>query len=358
MAIISETTDAASGSGTSYSLTEGDLFQGALITTGILEKDYTAIPLDAGETYLMTLSLDRLDSGTTTFLVYGTGLAARFTLTNTAFSVTGDAQGYDWDPASGRITLEITAPNSGTYFMGVEARYPQGAVGYTMGFMAKLPPQPTAQADTLFGSPEGDEVRMLEGDDLYDAAGGADIVFGDAGDDSIFGGSGADTLHGDAGADSLMGDSGADFLRGGGGADTLLGGTDNDYLNGQGGGDLVDGGAGDDTVIGGGGRDTLLGGAGDDALYGGNGRDTLTGGAGDDTLTGGANPDTFLFTDGTGADVITDFTLGEDMLDLSTLTVTSLTETPAGDALLHFVEGGSLLLEGLTLPEASALLSA
>ncbi len=55
---------------------------------------------------------------------------------------------------------------------------------------------------------------------------------------------------------------------------------------------------------------------GDDSLVGGGGNDTLIGGPGNDTLTGGAGDDTFVFRSGNGNDTITDFTTGNNKLDL------------------------------------------
>ena len=51
-------------------------------------------------------------------------------------------------------------------------------------------------------------------------------------------------------------------------------------------------------------------------LTGGVGNETLDGGVGDDTLTGGAGNDTFKFDLAGGTDVVTDFTAGEDLIDL------------------------------------------
>ncbi|MCP5365121.1 MAG: M10 family metallopeptidase C-terminal domain-containing protein, partial [Hyphomicrobiales bacterium] len=52
-------------------------------------------------------------------------------------------------------------------------------------------------------------------------------------------------------------------------------------------------------------------------LFGGNGSDTLDGGEGNDRLMGDAGPDTFVFAPGSGSDLVTDFELGLDLLDLT-----------------------------------------
>ena len=62
------------------------------------------------------------------------------------------------------------------------------------------------------------------------------------------------------------------------------------------------------------------GGLGTDILIGGAGNDTLNGGADGDTLTGGPGNDSFAISDlSGGADTITDYTDGEDFIDLSAL---------------------------------------
>jgi Ca2+-binding RTX toxin-like protein len=74
-----------------------------------------------------------------------------------------------------------------------------------------------------------------------------------------------------------------------------------------------------DHLYGGAGNDLLVGGGGNDVLDGGTGNDVLIGGYGQDTLTGGAGQDRFVFNVPVGranADVITDFTAGEDKIVL------------------------------------------
>lgn len=128
--------------------------------------------------------------------------------------------------------------------------------------------------------------------------------------------SGANRLAGLAGADTIDGKAGDDLLLGGGGVDSIIGGQ---------GDDIVRGGSGTDTLSGNNGDDVLRGGTGDDILGGGDGNDTLNGGAGKDKLRGGDGADDFVFsragqsTNDGNADIIADFTLGIDIIDLSAL---------------------------------------
>jgi len=64
------------------------------------------------------------------------------------------------------------------------------------------------------------------------------------------------------------------------------------------------------------GNDTLWGSNGNDTIDGGDGNDSIFGGTGSDTLTGGAGGDTFQFTATAGSDVITDFSLIDDAIQL------------------------------------------
>ena len=86
----------------------------------------------------------------------------------------------------------------------------------------------------------------------------------------------------------------------------------------------IQGGSGKDTIYGGSGADSIFGNAGNDKLYGesgndflsgGAGNDTLSGGSGNDTLTGGLGKDMFIYS--SGNDVITDYTVGQDSIKLS-----------------------------------------
>jgi Ca2+-binding RTX toxin-like protein len=96
------------------------------------------------------------------------------------------------------------------------------------------------------------------------------------------------------------------------------------------------GNAGENTLIGSSFQDTLDGGRGHDVLLGGLGNDILIGGLGQDTLTGGIGNDVFKFKLRTESainkafsDTITDFSKGEDKIDLSV--IDGFSETSAND---------------------------
>ncbi|WP_425040627.1 fasciclin domain-containing protein [Primorskyibacter sp. S187A] len=194
----------------------------------------------------------------------------------------------------------------------------------------------TGRGDDLISTKGGNDiVEAGADDDLVLAGAGSDFVFGDDGDDKLLGESGNDiligwddddTVDGGTGNDLLTGDGGDDIMSGGAGDDDLLGGSGDDDMSGDGGTDIMLGGRGDDTVDGGdgndivlGGRDDdiVLGGAGDDILLGESGDDTMTGGTGDDYHIGGGGDDVFVFASGDGTDIIQDFRLGHDDLDVS-----------------------------------------
>ena len=110
-------------------------------------------------------------------------------------------------------------------------------------------------------------------------------------------------------------------------------------------------------------QNTYTGTAAAETLTGGEGDDTITGLGGDDTLTGNAGADTFVFASGHGADTITDFTDGDDTIDLSAFTgITAFTDldgkiTQSGDDTvidLSAFGGGTITLEGYTSTDLSA----
>lgn len=73
----------------------------------------------------------------------------------------------------------------------------------------------------------------------------------------------------------------------------------------------------DSVVQGSAANDTLLGNQGNDLLEGFKGKDILVGGLGQDILTGGRGKDIFVLEDNKSRDIITDFTIGQDLIGLS-----------------------------------------
>ncbi|SPH19312.1 Leukotoxin [Ascidiaceihabitans donghaensis] len=159
-----------------------------------------------------------------------------------------------------------------------------------------------------------------------------------SGDDTLVGRQGNDTLNGGKGDDTITGAEGRDFILGNQGNDLIYGDiNDVDYSGSANDIDRIYGNTGNDTIHGGRSVDVLNGGVGDDVLYGGYGNDRLRGsdgndtiysGDGDDRITGGAGNDVFIFqaADQNELNKITDFTSGEDLVDMSFWGFTSLSQ--------------------------------
>jgi len=122
----------------------------------------------------------------------------------------------------------------------------------------------------------------------------------------------------------------------------------------DGAGYVLAGGVGDAVIHGGMGDDVIYGGTGNDTLSGGDGNDIIHSGAGNNTLYGGAGEDIFAFdfsklTSGS-TDIIKDFSLGEDKVNLGDLfgqaeTLHELLDvTKVGDAYEAKWAGGSISL--------------
>jgi Ca2+-binding RTX toxin-like protein len=136
---------------------------------------------------------------------------------------------------------------------------------------------------------------------------------------------------------TLEGTSGIDALTATATKTTLTGQDGNDTLTGINGHDtILAGGQGNDTLTGMDGNDKLYGGSGDDTLIGGAGNDLLVGGSGFNHMTGGAGNDTFVIDPSKLsvhiADVIADYTPGQDVIDLSDLLKTLGANAPTTDA--------------------------
>ena len=129
-------------------------------------------------------------------------------------------------------------------------------------------------------------------------------------------------------------------------SNVLVGDSRNEQINGLGGNDALYGNAGSDLLDGGIGNDTLNGGDGDDILIGGGGNDTLTGGIG---------ADVFTVSLAGGADIVTDFVVGTDLIDITAFGAYQSIVQSGADTLITLASGVTLKLNNVT---ASFLTSA
>lgn len=222
--------------------------------------------------------------------------------------------------------------------------------------------------DILIAGDGTNELRGGLGSDYLDGLAGDDRLYGGDGDDRLVGGLGADTLVGGAGVDTAIyqhSDQGVEVrlwnglgLRGASGdqlfeienlegsrlADVLIGDAQANTLWGAAGNDYLDGLAGDDTLIGGTGADRLVGGAGADSLEGGSGADMFRILAESQSTT-------------TGYDVIQDFEVGLDKIDLRDA-AGSVTITYVGaDTHVSFGTNGLIVARGVALTQTDILVT-
>lgn len=227
----------------------------------------------------------------------------------------------------------------------------------------------TKYNDVIFGSTGNDTLDGSGGDDkIFGGAGNDDITFGIG--DMVYGGAGADVFRAKAGRSDFTTQThivdfeiGVDKLdlsgagvtsldqakmafRSGSWSATLIFGYDlmlekvdvskftaRDFIFDTTLGKTVIGTTGNDYLFGSSIADTLRGGSGHDHLYGGAGDDILSGGEGSDIFYGQKGADLFrLGQKSEGRDLIGDFEVGIDRIDLSLSPVTSF------DQLAHLLE--------------------
>lgn len=138
----------------------------------------------------------------------------------------------------------------------------------------------------------------------------------------------------------------------------LIGTSGQDVIDGSADPDEIHGLEGDDRLYGHGGNDSLFGDDGNDMLAGGAGDDLLDGGMGNDMLWGASGADTVVFRDGYGHDVIMDFDIIEDRVNLTSGGVETWADVQDrlgpdtdGTALLTLDDGSTLRFEGLFLSD-------
>lgn len=185
--------------------------------------------------------------------------------------------------------------------------------------------------DQITGSSVDDKLDGGSGDDWVIGGDGADLIHGRAGNDNLSGNEGDDKLVGSQGNDFIDGGSGNDEIYGGDGADFILGGDGDDFICGGTDSDLRSQDYGQDTIYGGAGNDTIFGSLEVDHIYGGDGDDIIAAAWSGDQIWGNAGADIFMITypaDSTtfqgptpyyGVDVIQDFEVGIDRIDLRPL---------------------------------------
>ncbi|MEG4051183.1 cadherin-like domain-containing protein, partial [Microcoleus sp. S36a_B3] len=166
---------------------------------------------------------------------------------------------------------------------------------------------------------------------------GSDDITSGSGNDKIIGGQGKDKIKGGDGDNDIDGGDDDDDIEVGKGKNKIKGGLGKDKIKGGDGDNDIDGGDDDDDIEVGKGKNKIKGGLGNDKIKGGDDDDEIDGGVGTNTLTGGAGKDRFIYLVSrqeiqtvVEADLITDFNVNDDVLELSTaafgnLSVSSLT---------------------------------
>jgi hypothetical protein len=145
---------------------------------------------------------------------------------------------------------------------------------------------------------------------------------------------------------TLRGTIATDQQRGGDAADRLIGGR---------GGDRQAGLSGDDMIFGGRGGDTIFGGNGDDDIFGGTGADTISGGAGDDWIRTGSGADVIILRAGGGRDIVVDFNVALDRIDVIG-DPTDIEILPTAGGLRVSFGGATLILRDVSASAADDIL--
>ena len=315
-------------------------------------SDYAAIVTSGAPTTLAELVIiDANTTGVVTATITGTALnlstlsgsnnAITINGTNVNDSLTGSIGNDTLDGFSGADTM-IGGDGSDTYI--VDNKYDKvvetnavasaGGTDQVNSYLANY----TLGSNVENGSILATGAANLTGnklDNVFYAATGNNVINGGAGSDSV------SYLYGVTGTDGAKVNLGSTVRQNtiGSGSDKLLsienliGSNNDDTFTGNSLNNILNGGNGNDVLKGAAGRDTLIGGAGNDVLIGGKGLDALTGGAGNDIFKFIAYTD--LGVNST-RDLITDFTVGQDKIDLSLLDANSKVK---GDQAFTYVTG-------------------
>lgn len=287
-----------------------------------------------------------------------------------ADTVTGGAGGDSLFAGAGDIGGDVYIGGDGADIIGT-GRGADLAIGdYAINDAIRLSGDVgNSGSDTIFGG-NGRDTLVAGGWNDVDASGTFDIseidvsetlpniVYAGDGNDEVYGANGDDELGGGPGNDTLYGYGGDDLFYGGKGSGSV-----NDIMFGGDGTDTLFGASGSDTLSGGDGVDEIFGGAEADSISGGAGGDSLYGGGGDDQISGEGGADIFFFAGNHGADVVTDFSVVEDILFVSNtvLDFTSIADVMASaeeteinevsGVLISTGEGNNIFLQGVMLAD-------
>ncbi|WP_275451078.1 hypothetical protein [Bradyrhizobium sp. Ai1a-2] len=151
------------------------------------------------------------------------------------------------------------------------------------------------------------------------------------------------TVHGGAGNDRITGDLAFNPPVSGQAASVIHGDAGNDFIQASGSGSV---------------SDKLFGDEGNDTIIGGSGADRIDGGVGNDTLTGNGGADTFTFNMSQGGhDVITDFDVNNDVINLSgfgsNFDALAHVHDTANGAVLDLGAAGDVTLQGVHAADLS-----
>ncbi|WP_293135651.1 calcium-binding protein [Microcoleus sp. bin38.metabat.b11b12b14.051] len=175
------------------------------------------------------------------------------------------------------------------------------------------------------------------GDNDIEGGDDDDDIVGGKGKNKIKGGKGKNKIQGGDGDNDIEGGDDDDDIVGGKGKNKIKGGKGKNKLKGGDGDNDIEGGDDDDDIVGGKGKNKLVGGIGNDKIQGGEGENEIEGGDGTNTLIGGKGKNRFVYRVSrekiktvAEADLITEFKVDDDLLDLSAaafgnLSVNSLT---------------------------------
>lgn len=146
------------------------------------------------------------------------------------------------------------------------------------------------QTDRAYGGAGDDTIAKSARPSFSEPSTYSAEIYGGRGNDDISGSSGSDAVYGGRGGDTISGGvegfAQADLLAGGRGEDRISAGI----------GDTAYGGRGDDTITARVADSGIYNGTGS-IMYGGPGSDHIIGGIGDDVMKGGEGADTFVFVD-------------------------------------------------------------